>query len=139
MVSSGPATSSSPLSGYGPLTATFTDQSTTTYGTLTSWLWSFGDGVTSTQQNPMHVYSHMGAYTVRLTTGTGVYTDTETKPGCVTVNPPSGPRVITYTYDGLYRLERKGYSTGEWLEYKYDAMGNRVAYTQTFDWPVVTS
>jgi PKD repeat protein len=64
----------SPLSGYGPLTVTFTDQSVTTYGTLNSWQWSFGDSPSaSTQQNPTHVYSHIGAYTVRLTTGTGVY------------------------------------------------------------------
>jgi PKD repeat protein len=80
---------------------------------ITAWQWSFGDGVTSTQQNPTHVYSHAGAYTVRLTTGTGVYTDTETKLGYVTVIPPSGPRVITYTYDGLNRLKRTGYSSGE--------------------------
>ena len=86
----------SPLTGYGLLTVTFTDQSVTTYGTLTSWQWSLGDGTTSTQQNLTHLYSHVGAYTVRLTTGTGVYTDTETKLGYVNVVPPKGPRVITY-------------------------------------------
>lgn len=86
----------SPLTGYGPLTVTFTDQSATTDCTLTSWQWSFGDGMTSTQQNPTHIYSHPGVYTVRLTTGTGVYTDTETKMGYASVIPPSGPRAITY-------------------------------------------
>ena len=67
------------------------------YGTLNSWLWSFGDGPSaSTQQNPTHVYSQPGAYTVRLTAGAGTFTDTETKMGYVSVIPLSGPRVITY-------------------------------------------
>jgi uncharacterized protein RhaS with RHS repeats len=57
----------------------------------------------------------------------------------VNVIPPDGPRVITYTYDGLYRLKRTGYSTGEWIEYQYDAVGNRVVYTQAFESPVVTN
>jgi PKD repeat protein len=41
----------------------FTDQST---GPVTSWLWQFGDGFTSTQQNATHVYSSAGSYTVVL-------------------------------------------------------------------------
>ncbi|MFT5168943.1 MAG: PKD repeat protein [Saprospiraceae bacterium] len=42
----------------------FTDQST---NSPTSWLWDFGDGNTSTQQNPQHTYSSPGTYTVCLT------------------------------------------------------------------------
>ena len=33
----------------------------------TSWSWAFGDGGTSTQQNPAHVYQSRGTFTVRLT------------------------------------------------------------------------
>ena len=33
----------------------------------TSWLWEFGDGATSTQQNTSHTYSDEGSYDVRLT------------------------------------------------------------------------
>ncbi|HLP52479.1 MAG TPA: PKD domain-containing protein [Chitinophagales bacterium] len=33
-----------------------------------SWLWSFGDGTSSTQQNPTHTYNSQGAFTVCLTT-----------------------------------------------------------------------
>jgi len=47
-----------------PLDVNFTDQST---GTVTSWLWNFGDGNTATAQNPMHTYSVAGTYTVTLT------------------------------------------------------------------------
>jgi photosystem II stability/assembly factor-like uncharacterized protein len=41
----------------------FTDQST---GAPTAWQWSFGDGASSTQQNPSHTYSAIGNFTVRL-------------------------------------------------------------------------
>jgi thioredoxin 1 len=50
--------------GYSPLTVQFTDMST---GSPTSWSWDFGDGNTSTVQNPIHTYSKAGDYTVTLT------------------------------------------------------------------------
>jgi len=34
----------------------------------TSYLWEFGDGTTSTLQNPTHTYANGGTYTVKLTT-----------------------------------------------------------------------
>jgi PKD repeat protein len=34
---------------------------------ITSWSWDFGDGTTSTEQNPYHVYNQPGVYTVSLT------------------------------------------------------------------------
>jgi len=46
------------------LTAIFEDQST---GNPTSWRWEFGDGQTSSAQNPTHTYSAAGTYTVTLT------------------------------------------------------------------------
>lgn len=49
-----------------PLTTQFTDA---TIG-ANSWLWDFGDGVTSTQQNPIHTYTAQGFYTVSLITTT---------------------------------------------------------------------
>ena len=39
-------------SGYAPLSVQFTDRS----GNATGWNWDFGDGVTSTEKNPMHTY-----------------------------------------------------------------------------------
>jgi RHS repeat-associated protein len=40
-------------------------------------------------------------------------------------------RVITYTYDPLYRLTDADYSTGENFAYGYDAVGNRTVHTRT--------
>lgn len=47
------------------LTVQFTDTSS---GTITSWIWDFGDGSgTSADQNPSHTYATSGTYTVTLT------------------------------------------------------------------------
>jgi PKD repeat protein len=55
-------------------TSTFTDE--TTGSNLTSWNWDFGDGTTSTDQNPTHTYSIPGDYNVILTVtnNTGCFT-----------------------------------------------------------------
>jgi PKD repeat protein len=65
-----------PASGTAPLQVHFTDDSE---GVVGSWLWDFGDGGTSTLQNPSHTYDAAGQLTVTLTvTGPGG-SDTETK------------------------------------------------------------
>lgn len=63
----------------------FTNTSTTNPAgqSITSYLWNFGDGHTSTQQNPNHTYSAIGSYNVSLTVsvGTGNEACTDTKSG----------------------------------------------------------
>ncbi|UYZ59651.1 GEVED domain-containing protein [Hymenobacter latericus] len=54
----------------------FTDQST---NAPTSWLWSFGDGTTSTQQNPNKCYTQPGTYSVTLTATNSAGTNTVTR------------------------------------------------------------
>jgi YD repeat-containing protein len=54
--------SATPLSGVAPFLVTFTNSSTG----ASSYLWSFGDGGNSTQQNPIHPYSIAGTHTVSL-------------------------------------------------------------------------
>ncbi|MGD8867481.1 MAG: PKD domain-containing protein, partial [Gemmatimonadales bacterium] len=49
------------------LSVLFTDGSSDPDGTVTSWDWSFGDGGSSTEQNPTHTYAAAGDYTVTLT------------------------------------------------------------------------
>lgn len=55
-------------------TVSFTDASVD----ATSWFWQFGDGNTSTQQNPTHTYGTPGAYTVTLTINNGACASTQT-------------------------------------------------------------
>ncbi|WP_048103871.1 PKD domain-containing protein [Methanofollis liminatans] len=69
-----------PLQGYTPLTVQFTDTST---GNVTSWFWNFGDGANSTEQNPVHVYTAPGSYSVALSINGGE--DTFTDPGYIRV------------------------------------------------------
>ncbi len=49
--------------GAAPVTTVFLDESS---NFPTSWSWNFGDGNTSTVQNPTHVYSNVGTYNVAL-------------------------------------------------------------------------
>jgi len=50
----------------GDLTVQFVDASTSASGGITEWHWDFGDGNTSAEQHPMHVYAAPGTYTVTL-------------------------------------------------------------------------
>jgi PKD repeat protein len=43
---------------------TFTDASSDTDGTVVQWLWDFGDGTFSSQENPSHTYASNGTYSV---------------------------------------------------------------------------
>ncbi len=47
-------------------TVQFTDESTDSDGTIESWSWEFGDGSSSTEQNPTHSYSSEGSFTITL-------------------------------------------------------------------------
>ncbi len=47
----------------------FADSST---GITTNWYWDFGDGNSSTQQNPVHIYNAGGFYTVTFVAGNGL-------------------------------------------------------------------
>ncbi len=55
--------------GCPPFIAHFNNQSFT--ATTAQYLWDFGDGTTSTQANPYHIYNHTGVYDVMLTMTTG--------------------------------------------------------------------
>ncbi|RYU72419.1 PKD domain-containing protein, partial [Hymenobacter persicinus] len=74
-------------SNYVPATCVnpvqFTDQS---QNAPTSWLWDFGDGQTSTQQNPRHCYTTAGTYTVVLTATNAVGSNSRTRTNYITYN-----------------------------------------------------
>ncbi|MEN6443556.1 MAG: PKD domain-containing protein [Methanoregula sp.] len=67
--------SSSVTSGTAPLTVRFSD---TSFNDPTSWSWAFGDGSTSTQQNPTHIYASAGTYEVSLTASNTAGSDEQT-------------------------------------------------------------
>lgn len=89
----GGGTTGSPVASFtdtvSGLSVNFTNTSTDTGGTISSYSWSFGDGSTSTSASPSHTYASAGSYTVSLTVtdSTGA---TNTKTGTVTVTSSGG-------------------------------------------------
>jgi len=60
----------------------------------TQWGWDFGDGTTSTLQNPSHTFTLSGDYTVELTATNGFGSDTLTVVNMIYVALPAAPTVI---------------------------------------------
>ncbi|GIV32628.1 MAG: hypothetical protein KatS3mg031_0163 [Chitinophagales bacterium] len=68
-----------------PAAITFTSQ--VSGSQITGYLWDFGDGTTSTQQNPVHTYIAAGSYTVSLTvSNSGGCSDTKSKPDFLVID-----------------------------------------------------
>ena len=101
--------SATPTSGTASLVVNFTDLSTGSG--ITSWSWDFGDGNTSSAQNPQHTYTTAGTYTVSLTAFNSDCDKTETKTAFITVSVPpiadfssdmtSGSEPLTVTFTDL--------------------------------------
>jgi PKD repeat protein len=80
-------TSPNPAEGLAPLTVQFTDTSVAGSSAINQWSWDFGNGDTSSDQNPEYTYNVPGNYTVTLrVTQTDGLTDTETVPVTVFAN-----------------------------------------------------
>ena len=69
--------------GQAPYPVRFLDQSA---GSATAWHWDFGDGTTSTEQNPTHIFNRTGAYNVALTASNDQASDTSIQYRCIIVN-----------------------------------------------------
>jgi PKD repeat protein len=74
-----------------PGTVQFTDTSS---GGPTAWAWDFGDGGTSADQNPSHLFAQTGTYTVTLTV-TGAGGSTQTQQQVSVAYPPTALFQIT--------------------------------------------
>ncbi|MGC9435722.1 MAG: PKD domain-containing protein, partial [Methanomicrobiales archaeon] len=83
MVEKSPEINNAPTASFdytvNDLQVDFTDTSTDIEGDALTYTWEFGDGTTSTDQNPVHTYSGNGDYTVDLTVSDGELTDMESK------------------------------------------------------------
>jgi len=67
-------------SGCEPLCVNFSDLTTITGGTINFWNWDFGDGNTSTEQNPENCYAAIDVNTTRISTVTFIATSSN---GCL--------------------------------------------------------
>ncbi len=94
--------------GQPPLSVSFTDTST---GQPTSWLWSFGDGNNSTEQNPTHIYERAGNFPVGLTVSNFSGSDTTTNSFFIR----SGWFRGDLNYDGTVDFEDLLLFSDDWL------------------------
>ena len=101
--------------GYGEVSAdfsytnnnlefTFTDEST---GSPTSWLWNFGDGETSTEQNPVHTYATDGDYIVTLKAIKG--SDFDVLAETITVSTPLSTLLASYNLHTIINADEAVY------------------------------
>ncbi len=91
----------------------FTDLST---DGPTSWSWDFGDGGSSTEQNPSYVYTVAGTYAVKLVTANGFGSDSLTKTAYIVVNKPTAPTTTGASRcgSGSVSLSATGSGTLNW-------------------------
>jgi PKD repeat protein len=82
-----------PTYGKAPLTVKFNDTSTRS---PTSWSWDFGDGTIATEQNPVHIYTTAGKYTVSLTAMNAGGSNTRTRNEYITVKATPPPTANFY-------------------------------------------
>ena len=74
-----------PRTGAEPLAVQFTDISA---GSPRTWRWTFGDGTSSTERNPRHVYREAGSYTIGLRVSNAAGSSTRTATRHITVTGP---------------------------------------------------
>ena len=100
-----------PIQGNAPISISFEDRSSSSES-ITSWLWDFGDGTISAQQNPTHVYQD-GTFSVSLRVTGDAGTDLITKEDFIVAGIPNAgntPRT-TNGLVTLYRFEEGGGQT----------------------------
>ncbi|MDD3621012.1 MAG: PKD domain-containing protein [Methanofollis sp.] len=110
-----------PSSGEAPLSVQFTDTSLH----ATECAWTFGDGETSTEENPVHVYENPSIYTASLTvTGPGGGSDSVEK--TITVLAPGGGQTPFKDHALPGRIEAEDYDLGgEGVAYHDTEAGNQ--------------
>ncbi len=122
-----------------PFTVQFNDNSPA----ASTWLWDFGDGSTSNQQNPSHTYTSQGSFTVSLTiTLTGGCSNTITKSQYIKIRPtvinienaPSGG-CIPYTYSPIPNIP----SVDAIVSYLWDLGEPGATYTTQFPTHIYSS
>jgi agmatine deiminase len=93
-----------PTNGSTPFEAAFSDLST---GSPASWTWDFGDGGSSADQNPVHVYAANGTYSVSMMARSSSGSDTIVRTDYITVPEPGALLQLGSGCLGLWALNRR--------------------------------
>jgi PKD repeat protein len=103
MLEPSPYASFSDSIGADNKTVSFTDRTLSDLQ-ITSWTWNFGDGTTSSAQNPVHTYAKGGQYTVSLSVSANnqfsTTSTTVTPPGSLALSSTVTPAVVEVGADG---------------------------------------
>jgi PKD repeat protein len=104
-----------------------------------AWLWDFGDGNTSTQQNPTHQYQANGNYSVQLIATNNFGSDTTVRANLVSVNRPAAPTITndTLCIGQSTTLSTAGNGTINW--YDQALGGNLLATGNGYTTPALTA
>jgi len=95
--------------GPAPLVVDFEDLST---NEPTWWSWDFGDGATSLERDPRHVYAQPGTYAVQLRVANGGGEDVLTRSAYVQVDAPSPVQTFTPVADARVYQGNPGSNAG---------------------------
>ncbi|MGE0079122.1 MAG: PKD domain-containing protein [Bacteroidales bacterium] len=109
-----PDFSASTTKGLVPLSIDFSNNSTATNTTITTWAWDFGDGETSNLETPSHIYNNIGTYSITLIASNGTDSDTLVKNDYIDVSRDISMNNGNVTvYDSLYFYDSGG-ATGQY-------------------------
>ncbi|MDH3704954.1 MAG: PQQ-dependent sugar dehydrogenase [Acidimicrobiia bacterium] len=119
--------SATPTSGQAPLTVRFSASASDPDGDAVSYRWDFGDGISSSQRNPTHIYGATGAYQARLTVTAGGDTTIGNEIAISVGNAPDA-RIVTPADGSLFaagdeiRLEGRATDDGPIVgrDYRWD-------------------
>ena len=111
------------MQGCGPVTASFSENSSILSGTITDRLWNFGDGGVSTDSIPQHIYNQSGTYDVTLTVVSNYgCLSSDVKPNVITVYPQpladfvADPMITDIENPVVhFQNQSQGYSTYQWV------------------------
>lgn len=126
-----------PRAGTAPLAVQFTDASSD----ATGWSWDFGDGGTSTAQNPVHTYTAAGSYPVTLTATNDFGSQAATKSGYITIGTSYVPGFTASYYRGQAWTDLAGTRTDSQIQFTdqggstwpVDMVGRQEDFSVTWD------
>ncbi|MBL4754963.1 MAG: M4 family metallopeptidase [Flavobacteriales bacterium] len=105
----------------------------------TSWTWDFGDGGSSTQQNPSYIYTAAGTYAVELVTTNGFGSDSLTKTAYIAVNKPTAPTTTGASRCGNGSVSLSAAGTGTLTWYADSTGTNPIATGNAFTTPSLST